>query len=77
MVRVDVTGIADDLAGALGVEVEALPRSIEVPIETASSACGMARDQLELFRAADQDLECNAATLSPELESAVAERIDK
>jgi len=77
MVRVDITGIADELASALGVEAEALPRSVEVPIETASSACDMALDQLELFRAADQDLECNAASLSPELERAVAERIDK
>lgn len=76
MVRVDISAIADELAEAAETDSDALPRSVELPIETAAEACDMPMDQLEVFRAADQDLECNAASLSPELMAAVQEQLE-
>lgn len=67
VVRVDLSMVTDDLAEALDADKDALPRSVEVPIETASEVCDMPVDQLEVFQAADQDLECKASSLSPEL----------
>jgi len=75
MVRVDVSALAGDLAKALDTDSDMLPRSVEVPIETASKVCDMPIDQLEVFRAADQDLECKASSLSPELTERVRDGI--
>ena len=75
MVRVDISAVAGDLAEALDTDKDALPRSVEVPIETASRVCDMPVDQLEVFRAADQDLECNASSVSPELTEKVGDEI--
>lgn len=77
VVRVDISTVTGDLAEALGTDADALPRSVELPIETAAMACDMPVDQLEVFRAADQDLECNAASLSPELTEAISSAIEE
>ena len=77
MIRVDVSEHADALATELEIGDDAVPRSVEVPIEIAATACNIPLEQLEHFRAAEQHVECKAATLTPELAAAAGEQLER
>jgi hypothetical protein len=77
LIRVDVEQVAAELAGELGIAADALPRSVEVPIEVAAAACEIPLDQLEHFRAADESVECKAAMLTDELAAAAREQLEQ
>jgi hypothetical protein len=66
-VSVDLSGISDDLAEQLGLDVDDLPDSILVSAETAAEACGV---ELESIGES-----CLATTATDDLESAITEEI--
>ena len=75
LIRVDIEQVAAELAGELGLSADALPRSVEVPIEVAAAVCEIPVEQLEHFRAADESVECEAAMVTAELTAAAGEQL--
>lgn len=76
LVRVDVTTIRDALAAELGAGTDALPRSVEVPVDVAAKVCALTEGQLEHVRMIEQHVECKAEAVSPELAQATREQIE-
>lgn len=76
-VRVDIGDIGAELASELGMEADALPRSVEVPVSVAATVCDIPVEQLEQIGAAEQHLECKAVTLTPDLADATGEQLER
>lgn len=77
LIRVDVEQVSAELAGELGIGADALPRSVEVPIEVAAEVCAIPLEQLEHFRAAEEHVECQATTVTDELAAAAGEQLEQ
>jgi hypothetical protein len=77
MIRVDVTGIAGELAGELGMAADQVPLTVELPVEAAAEVCEFDADELALLATSDPHIECQAASVSPELVQAAGEQIDR
>lgn len=75
LVRVDISKISDQLAVHMGLGSDALPRSVEVPLQTAAEVCEVTTEQLMLVRAVEQHVECQAATVTEDLAAATEEHM--
>ena len=77
LVRVDVTGIGEALAVELGAGMDALPRSVEVPLPIAAAVCEVTVEQLRQVRSVEPHVECNAVSVSPELAEATSAQMEE
>ncbi len=77
MIRVDVTGIASELATELGTAADQVPPTVELPVEAAAEICEFDADELALLATSDPHIECQAVSVSPELVRSAGERIDR
>jgi hypothetical protein len=77
LIRVDITDVGAEMATELGVGADALPRSVEVPVDVAAAVCDVTQEQLEQMRAVEEHLECKAATVTPELAEATGAQLER
>lgn len=71
LVRVDLSGVATNLAKELKVEVSQVPTTVEIPARVAASVCKVKEDTLR----GAQGASCTAETIDPELERIVYREI--
>ena len=75
LIRVDVTGVAPELAAELGTAADLLPPTVELPVEAAAEVCEFSADQLALLATSDPHIECKAVSVSPDLAHAAGEQL--
>lgn len=75
MIRVDVTDMTSELAAELGTTADAVPLTVELPVEAAAEVCDFNADQLGLLATSDPHIECKAASVSPELVRSASEQL--
>jgi hypothetical protein len=71
LVRVDISGIAANLAQDLKVEVRQIPSTVEIPARVAASVCRVKENTL----GGPQGASCTAEITDPELERIVYREI--
>ena len=75
LIRVDVTGVASELAAELGTTADLLPPTVELPVKAAAEVCEFNADQLALLATSDPHIECKAASVSPDLAQSAGEQL--
>ena len=75
LIRVDVTGVARELAAELGTTADLLPPTVELPVEAAAEVCDFNGEQLALLATSDPHVECKAVAVSPELAQSAGEQL--
>ncbi len=70
-VTVDLTNVEATLVASLGLTVDQIPPSLELPVGIASQVCAESASDLAKDKKEDGTLECTATSTSKALEQAV------